>query len=81
MQTFHSQNVNTNVKNFNPLQIHYMKVSTRSPLSYFAYEVLHKHHMNPDTIRNTEDLLVSQLNQLPTKAESIYQRKLCDINL
>ena len=36
--------------------------------------------MNPDTIRNT-DLSVSQLCKLPAKADSIYQRKLCDIKL
>jgi hypothetical protein len=81
MQTLHSQNINTNVKNFNSLQIHYMNVCTRRPLSNFAYKVPDKHHMNPNTIRNREDLSVSQLHQLPAKAESIYKRNLCDINL
>lgn len=53
MQTLHSQDANTNVKNFNVLQIHHMKVCTRSLWSNFAYKVLDKHHMNPNTIRNT----------------------------
>jgi hypothetical protein len=66
--------LSTNVQNSNSLQIHYMKVCNRSTLSNFAYKVLDKHHVNPDTIRNTEDLSVSQLRKLPTKAESIYQR-------